>query len=208
MIIADPRTPFVPCEFIYVRQNCLQSQNNLNFFLFIATSNIFFGGTYARVYVVIWSAFYFSGHPVFFVFRFTLNSLNAWFWLPSMSVDICQNIWCTVCVYLLWHCEYFSDILLVTLPSQASWKIHFFSYLIITKFLFSVLVNPCKECSFWRYSNKQMLIKQISYPLVSVKTVLGNIFCSPKKIHFLWDSPDFSQLGQQCHIDNIEVWIL
>ena len=114
----------------------------------------------------------------------------------------------TVCVHLLWHCEYASDILLVTLPSQASWKIHFFSYLIITKFLFSVLVNPCKECSFWRYSNKQMLIKQISYPLVSVKTVLGNIFCSPKKIHFLWDSPDFSQLGQQCHFDNNEVWII
>ena len=42
---------------------------------------------------------------------------------------------------------------------------------------------------------------------LSVKTVLGNIFCSPKKIHYLGDSPDFSQLGQQCHIDNNEVWI-
>ena len=43
---------------------------------------------------------------------------------------------------------------------------------------------------------------------LSVKTVLGNIFCSPKKIHYLWDSPDFSQLGQQCHFDNNEVWII
>ena len=42
LITAYPRKPLVSFEFMCVRQNCLQSQNILNFFLFIATSNIFF----------------------------------------------------------------------------------------------------------------------------------------------------------------------
>ena len=105
LITAYPRKPLVSFEFMCVRQNCLQSQNILNFFLLIATSKIYFLVGLMLQYIIYSDliSFLFSkktcslGHPsvyVFTVFRFTLNSLNAWFWLLSMSVDICQNIWC------------------------------------------------------------------------------------------------------------------
>ena len=103
LISADPRKPFVPFEFIYVRQNCWQSQNILNFFSFIATSNNFFWWDLCHsicsdlISILFKKKHVLLEHPsvnVFPVFRFTLNSLYVWFWLPSMSVDICQNIWC------------------------------------------------------------------------------------------------------------------
>ena len=107
-------------------------------------------------------------------------------------------------VHFLWHCEYSSDILLVTLPSQVSWKIHFYFYLIITKLLFSVKSTHAKGALFGDILINRCLSNKLVTLCLSHKTVLGNVFCSPKKIHYLWDSPDFSQgLASHCKAETI-----
>ena len=98
LIIAEARKPFVPFEFIYVRQNCLQSQNILNFFLFIATSNIYFWLDLCYSICSDLISFLFSkkkhvllGHlsvNVFSVYRFTLNSLHGFGCLVCQLISV------------------------------------------------------------------------------------------------------------------------